>query len=309
MKISIAMTTFNGERYLAEQLESIAAQTRLPDELVVHDDKSTDSSVELLQDFKRVAPFQVHIVENAQNLGFTANFGAALSHCQGDLIFLADQDDSWFPNKIAEMVSVFRAYPELLLAIHDGELGDENLTAMEASYLAQVRKGYGDEARFVTGALTVLRQGLLQYTLPIPEGIIGHDGWLHYTAGMLGARRVIDVPLQTIRRHTANNSQWIASSLQPITRMSVLRQQYAEAPAASYADRLRYNNALAERLEGAAPAQVMDQLYAEHASILRREQLLARGWLGRKLQAGRMLVRGDYRYFNGLRSFARDIAR
>jgi glycosyltransferase involved in cell wall biosynthesis len=309
MKISVAMTTFNGERYLAEQLGSIAAQTRLPDELVVHDDKSTDRSVELLHDFKRRAPFPVHIVQNEKNLGFTANFGAALGHCEGELIFLADQDDSWFPNKIAAMESVFRSNPNLLLAIHDGELGDENLTAMGTRYLAQVRKGFGDETRFVTGALTVLRQVLLQYTLPIPAGIIGHDGWLHYVGRMLGARSVIDMPLQTIRRHSANTSHWIASSVQPISRSDVLWRQHAEAPASSYADRLVYNDALLSRLDASVDSEITGRLYSERRAILHREDLLSHNWLGRKTSATRMLIRGDYSHFNGITSFLRDCLR
>jgi glycosyltransferase involved in cell wall biosynthesis len=309
MKISVAMTTFNGERYLAEQLESIAAQTRLPDELVVHDDKSTDRSVELLHDFKRVAPFPVRIVENQQNLGFTANFGAALGHCEGELIFLADQDDRWFPNKIAVMESVFRSHPDLLIAIHDGELGDENLNASGISVLAQVRKGFGDETRFITGALTVVRHALLKYALPIPTGIIGHDGWLHYVARMLDARSVIDVPLQTNRRHSSNTSSWIASSIQPINRMDVLRHQRAELPASSYADRLVYNDALLSRLDESLDSAISARIYSERKAILQREELLSKSWLGRKISATGMLVHGDYSYFNGLRSFIRDCLR
>jgi glycosyltransferase involved in cell wall biosynthesis len=309
MKISIAMTTFNGEKYLEEQLRSIAAQTRIPDELVVHDDRSEDRTVEILHDFKQSAPFPVHIVENQKTLGYTANFEAALSACKGDLIFLADQDDSWFPQKIAAMESVFQSQPELLLAIHDGELTDENLTSTGTRKLAQIRAGYSDDTGFATGALTVLRPRLLHYALPIPAGVIGHDGWLHYTARMFASRRVIDNSLQFIRRHSSNTSQWIANSLETISRTDVLMHLHAEVPASSYADRLIYNDALRSRLDEAVPSRVGDRLNAERMAIVRREALLKRNWLGRKLAAGRMLLSGNYRHFNGIWSLLRDIAR
>lgn len=303
------MTTYNGDPYLSEQLASFAAQTRLPDQLVVHDDRSTDRSVDLLHDFRRRAPFPVHIVENKQNIGFTANFGAALSHCDGDLIFLADQDDQWFPEKIAAIAAHFESNPALLLAIHDGELADENLNVVRIGNLSQVRSGYNNDEGFVTGALTALRRDLLRYALPIPAGVIGHDGWLHYVARMLGSRSVVEIPLQKIRRHSSNTSHWIASSLYNISRVNVLRQQSAEAPASSYADRLIYNQALFSRLDKSIPEDVIDRLMAERAAILRRDDLLSRNWFGRKIQAVSILFSGDYRYFNGLWSFLRDIVR
>lgn len=309
MTVSIAMTTFNGERYLEEQLRSIAAQTRPPDELVVHDDGSTDKSLQLLHDFQHSAPFPVHIVANPTTLGYTANFEAALRHCIGDLIFLADQDDCWFPEKIAVMESVFLSEPDLMLAIHDGELADHNLHTTGIGKLEQIRAGYRDDTGFATGALTALRRPLLKYALPIPQGVTGHDSWLHYVAGMLESRKVIDASLQLIRRHDANSSQWIVNSLQPISRGDVLRQLHAQTPASTYANRLIYNKTLLSRLDDSVPQDVTDRLTAEGAAIVRREDLLNKNWLLRKLKAGQMLIRGDYRYFNGVSSFVRDILR
>ena len=87
------MCTYNGERFLAAQLASIAKQTRMPDELVVHDDKSSDHTVAILQEFAHSALFPVRIIENPRNLGYAANFEAAIRNCDADLIALADQDD------------------------------------------------------------------------------------------------------------------------------------------------------------------------------------------------------------------------
>ena len=106
MRISIAMTTYNGSKYLKEQLDSFTKQTHLPDELVVTDDGSSDDTLEILENFAKKASFEVLIFRNNTNLGYAMNFGHAIGLCTGDLIFLSDQDDIWFPEKI-ETVSRF----------------------------------------------------------------------------------------------------------------------------------------------------------------------------------------------------------
>ena len=88
MRVSIAMATYNGSAYVAEQLDSFARQTRLPDELVICDDCSTDDTVAKLEAFAAYAPFSVRIERNPQNVATTANFGKAVDLCQGDVILL-----------------------------------------------------------------------------------------------------------------------------------------------------------------------------------------------------------------------------
>ena len=100
MKVSIALATYNGAKYLKQQLDSFQAQTCLPDELVVCDDCSKDNTVEILEEFKETASFIVIIIQNESNLGYTGNFEKAISLCSGNLIFISDQDDVWFNNKI-----------------------------------------------------------------------------------------------------------------------------------------------------------------------------------------------------------------
>src|SRR5258708_37621369 len=103
--LSVAMCTYNGARFLPEQLESIAAQTKLPDELVVCDDRSTDGSVEIIRSFAQRAPFEIRLDINANNLGSTKNFEKAIGLCQGEIIALADQDDVWCPQKLSRIAS------------------------------------------------------------------------------------------------------------------------------------------------------------------------------------------------------------
>jgi len=87
MKVSIALCTYNGEKFLAEQLKSIAGQTRLPDELVICDDCSQDATVDIVRGFAKVAPFSVRLLTNKTNAGSTKNFERAISLCEGDIIF------------------------------------------------------------------------------------------------------------------------------------------------------------------------------------------------------------------------------
>src|ERR687885_1327551 len=101
MKVSVAMCTYNGAAFLREQLQSLAAQARTPDELVVCDDASADATVRVVREFAAAAPFPVRLTVNERNLGSTKNFERAISLCAGDLVALSDQDDLWLPAKLA----------------------------------------------------------------------------------------------------------------------------------------------------------------------------------------------------------------
>ena len=107
LSISIALCTYNGERFLRKQLDSYIQQTRLPDELVICDDGSKDRTLEILEEFAAKAPFSVRIYQNVQNLGWSKNFEKAINLCTGDLIALSDQDDEWLSHKLAKIEGFF----------------------------------------------------------------------------------------------------------------------------------------------------------------------------------------------------------
>ena len=115
MKISVALTTYNGECFIREQLRSLAAQTRQPDEEILCDDTSTDHTVEIIQEFMRENACRGwKLTVNPRNTGFVANFRQALALCTGDLVFLSDQDDSWHPEKIERMAALFEQNGKIL---------------------------------------------------------------------------------------------------------------------------------------------------------------------------------------------------
>ena len=124
MKISVAMCTYNGEQYLREQLDSIAKQTRLPDELVVSDDGSIDKTLKLIEEFASSSPFPVRISVNDKNLGTTRNFEKAIWSCEGEVIALCDQDDIWHVKKLELVEALMASAASVGLVISDAELVD-----------------------------------------------------------------------------------------------------------------------------------------------------------------------------------------
>src|SRR5437660_598353 len=150
-RLSIAMCTYNGARFLSEQLESIAVQTRLPDELVVCDDRSTDGSVEIVGDFARNASFAVRLEINASNLGSTKNFEKAIGLCQGDIIALADQDDIWYPEKLARIAEVLDKDARIGAVFSDAELIDENSRPLAGTLWSSFLFNSSEQEKFDRG--------------------------------------------------------------------------------------------------------------------------------------------------------------
>jgi glycosyltransferase involved in cell wall biosynthesis len=140
MRISVAMGTYNGERFISEQLASLARQTLRPHELVVRDDASTDRTLEIVKDFSRSAPFPVLVARNDVNTGFTLNFLQAAARCSGELLAFCDQDDVWMPRKLERCVEIFRD-EEIALMIHSAEVIDEAGTALRRRHPLISRSG------------------------------------------------------------------------------------------------------------------------------------------------------------------------
>src|SRR6476659_5222108 len=131
MILSIALCTYNGTAYLKEQLESIAAQTRTPDELVISDDQSTDDTLRLIEEFAGTAGFPVRLSINESNLGIAKNFEKAISLCRGDVNVLSDQDDVWHNDKLKSVEGIFEAKPQLSLVFSNAEIVDETLRGLD----------------------------------------------------------------------------------------------------------------------------------------------------------------------------------
>lgn len=120
--ISVAMCTYNGSRYLSAQLDSLVQQQRQPDEVVICDDGSTDTTAALLLEFSRTAPFPVQLLWNKSNLGYSRNFAQAIGLCTGEIIALSDQDDLWYPQKLQRLAELFASNAGIGGIFSDGDL-------------------------------------------------------------------------------------------------------------------------------------------------------------------------------------------
>jgi glycosyltransferase involved in cell wall biosynthesis len=216
VRVSIAMCTFNGAAHLHEQLQSIAKQTRRPDELVVCDDGSSDETVAMLRAFSSTAPFPVALVVNAARLGFAANFEKAIGLCTGEVIFCSDQDDSWKPSKIERFLEAFRSSPGTGLILCDANLVDSQLAPLGTTWWraqrfgrraraqAQTRKGGGvflkNPAWIAAGATMAFSAPLRTVALPVPAGWT-HDAWIATVVSALTDVRLIPEALNDYRQH------------------------------------------------------------------------------------------------------------
>lgn len=227
MKISIAMASYNGAKFIGEQLRSIAAQTRQPDELVVTDDGSVDETIRMIIDFARTAPFKVKLVRNPKRLGFGQNFGQALAHCSGDIVFLCDQDDYWFYQKIEYIVEIANAMPEIQHFVNDAIIADASLAPTAFTLLGQISVLGHARSELATGCCSAVRRDLLQISLPIPNGILWHDTWISRISEKSLTKYVIDRPLQYYRRHDNNASNGLGSLPRKITWKDKLKFQVA----------------------------------------------------------------------------------
>jgi glycosyltransferase involved in cell wall biosynthesis len=211
------MCVYNGGPYLQQQLDSIATQSELPVEMVVLDDGSADGSWELLQAFAGDAPFPVHVERNRARLGVARNFERAVAMLDQDIVFLADQDDSWNPDKIARIVDRFTADPALGLLHTDAGLvdaADEPLgrTLFGALLITQHERSLvagGDAYKvyarrnLVTGATCAFRRTLLDQARPFSDRFL-HDDWLAFIASVVGRVEMLDVATMKYRLHNAN---------------------------------------------------------------------------------------------------------
>lgn len=217
-KISIAMATYNGERFLMEQLESLVAQSKKPDELVVCDDGSTDSTLTILEQFAAKAPFPVHVHRNSEKLGYRANFMKAAQLCTGDYIAFCDQDDVWFPEKLKQCLDAFA--PGVLLVYHHATVTDEalNPVADAQGYTAPQRNNPAlslEPSLFGLGFTQMMHRSLLGYmdAWPASHDFFkatereAHDQWFFFLAASLGTVVYLKQSLAFYRRHSSTTTK------------------------------------------------------------------------------------------------------
>jgi glycosyltransferase involved in cell wall biosynthesis len=317
--LSVAMCTYNGARFLPEQLESIAAQTRLPGELVVCDDRSTDESVEIVRNFARHAPFPVQLEINEENLGSTKNFEKAIELCQGEIIVLADQDDVWCPQKLSCIAGVLEHDDRIGAVFSDAELIDADSRLLAGTLWSSFLFSSSEQKKFerrqglkvllkhatVTGATMAFRSKFRDLTLPIPSTQV-HDHWIALLIASVSQLAPVRIPLVRYRRHQGQQIGPGTDSLWQMIRFA------RDAGRHEYFGEAERFSEICERLRDRS------EIFRPHPNALRliRQKIRHREARGRlpssKLLRLPLLIReiATYRYWrysNGIGSVAKDL--
>lgn len=332
-RVSVALCTYNGARYLKDQLDSIASQTLFPHELVVCDDRSTDDTVGIVRAFASRARFPVRLFLNTTNLGSTKNFEQAIRLCKGDLIALSDQDDVWFPQKLERIVAVFSASPEVGAVFTDAEMVDDSLRPLghrlwDAAAFGKAPQRLVTQRRtvqvllkynVVTGATMAFRSRFRDVVLPIPGAWV-HDAWIALLIAAVADLAIIRDPLIRYRQHAGQ--QIGAIKKKEKNWFALLRFSLADAfsdPQAyvarwdrnflAYADQYRMAY---ERLSGMLrppghPA--LARCRAKAAHFRARAEMSQHRWLRFPMVMKELFGLRYHRYSSGTKSLAKDLVR
>lgn len=209
--ISVCIATYNGARYIREQLESILSQLGEDDEVIVSDDASTDDTVAIIESFRDKRVRILHHTPYAQSRfpldKSTHNFENALREAKGDYIFLSDQDDVWLPNKVSSMLEALQTAD---LAVHDCQVVDSNLQLIRPSYFdyIHVHKDvlYNIWRSSCPGCCMAFRRSVGQIALPFPPSFVAHDQWLVIVANLRGKVTIVPQPLILYRKHSLSQT-------------------------------------------------------------------------------------------------------
>lgn len=269
-KVSIALTTFNGEKYLRPLLNSIFQQTYKPLEVVAVDDYSTDGTVEILKEYSK--RFPLRYIVNKSRLGFIKNFERAISLCEGSYVALADQDDVWIPQKLEILISQIG---DRSIVCSDFSLIDGDGCLIAPSFRRDLNVPIPDFAKqfyslvfinFVQGCTCLFRRDFKEYILPIPIEAMSHDWWIGIIATQRNGIAYVDRPLVMYRQHSKNTlgakEMWKLSGkfryVLSSTRKEIIKKERKRIK--YYIDRGIYSNN--------EQREMLNELWAHYNSIL-----------------------------------------
>lgn len=212
MKTSVVVCTYNGEKYIAEQLESIINQSVCPDEIVVCDDKSKDNTVEIVKGILSKSRIDYSIIVNESNMGVTKNFEQGIQISKGDIVFLSDQDDVWRNDKIEKIIKIFKENDKCVIAFSNAVIVDAygkitgNKLWKVIGFNPDRIDRYGEiflKKSLITGATMAVKRNFCMKIMPFPKSWI-HDGWIAINGEIYGSINYVDEELINYRIHNDN---------------------------------------------------------------------------------------------------------
>jgi len=213
------MATYNGERFIAEQIDSLLAQTVRDFKLIICDDCSTDNTFSIISGYAERYPEKITVSQNIENSGGAKhNFLQMMIQCKDDYIMLSDQDDVWLPDKIKVTLEKIRVLESLhtaakpLLVFTDLKVVDENLNTISESFSKAAAADYSKTAlnyiiaqNIIAGCTAMYNKALAELVQTPPEYTVMHDWWLILLASAFGKIDVVDQPTILYRQHNNND--------------------------------------------------------------------------------------------------------
>lgn len=203
MNVSVAMATYNGAKYLKQQIDSILSQLNSEDELIISDDHSSDDTLSIIGKYMQ-EDHRVKLFMNEES-GVTSNFENAIKHTQNDIIFLSDQDDIWKPDKVETVKSYYKKNPKIQMIMSDITVVDNELNKTIESFYQYRGSRTGVIKNIIKnsyiGCAMSFRKELKMQILPIPRNVPMHDMWIGLVADMNKSALLIPEKLIYYRRH------------------------------------------------------------------------------------------------------------
>ena len=214
LNISVAICTYNGEKYIQEQLQSILNQTLRPDEIVLGDDGSSDSTLCIVREFAKNCPIYIKIIQNHSRAGYRDNFLSTSKQCKGELIAFCDQDDVWLPEKLSSCARWFTD-KNVMLVCHGYHVVNERLHKMyDVGFSENFVRNSGTAMNIncYPGFSQVFRSELLKFTstddrpddVTFEDQKMAHDRWVPFVADSIGKTVFLSEKLSLYRQHGSN---------------------------------------------------------------------------------------------------------
>lgn len=213
--ISVCMASYNGEKYIKEQIDSILLQLGAHDELIISDDGSVDATLKILENYN---DSRIKILHNKTRKGVIGNFENALNQAKGEYIFLCDQDDIWLPNKVPQILNHLQKYD---LVVSNCLIINDKREVLCQSFFDKFNCGSGFFKNLIKnsylGCCMAFKREIFSYILPFPAKIAMHDIWIGLSVELNGVSCFLNEPLVLYRRHADNASPTSEKSKLPIS--------------------------------------------------------------------------------------------
>ena len=317
LSASVALCTYNGERFLRRQLESISAQSRLPQEVIVGDDGSSDETLAIVARWASEVSFPVRIIKNEKNLGYAKNFENVMAHCAGDVIFLSDQDDAWHAGRVERTMRVFEEKPAVGVVFCNADVVDEEGKPLGMDLVTYTKPWFrlrepgwlfpeaaGEDAA-IFGCATAIRKTLAEKLFPMPEGW-GHDVWIYGFSRYLTEMEILAEPLFDYRLHGKNVSMKLGADSYKSWREAYFREAvYLYRLYALKREDIRRR--LAEMPDSQRKTEHLAFLEKQEKHLGRRAKIQENSFYYFPLAVWEMITGGYFRFPQGVKSFLFDV--